>query len=84
MNIYTCMNEVLHLFLHMGMDLQDTSVGVNTYRPGKVVIACNCATWHIQCAQMPTCRTVLEGKIKISTLLSLPKRVMNPRDFFKA
>lgn len=86
MNIYTCANEVLHLFLqmHMGMDLQDTSVGVNRCRPGKIVIACNCVTWHIQCVQMPTCsRTVLKGKKK-STLLSLPKRVMNPRGFFKS
>lgn len=85
MNIYTCTNEVLHLFLqmHMGMDLQDTSVGVNRCRPGKIVIACNCVTWHIQCVQMPTCRTVLKGKIKVSTLLSHPRRVMSPRGFFK-
>lgn len=83
MNIYTCTNEVLHLFsqMHMGMDLQDTSVGVNRCRPGKIVIACNCATWHIQCVQIPTCRTVLKGKIKFSTVSSLPKRVTNPKGF---
>lgn len=85
MNIYEYTNEALHLFLHMymGMDLQDTRVGVNRCRPGKIVIVCNCATWHIQRVQMHTCRTLLKSKIKIFTFSSLPKRVMNPRDFFK-
>lgn len=72
MNVYAYTNEALHLFLHMhmGMDLQDTSVGVNRCRPGKIVIACNCATWHILCVQMHTSRTVLKSKIKISTFFS--------------
>lgn len=66
----------------MGMDLQDTSVGVNRCRPGKIVIACNCATWHRQGVQMPACRTVLKGKIKISTF---PKelQILRLGGFFK-
>lgn len=85
MNIYAYTNEALHLFLHMhvGMDLQDTNVGVNRCRPGKIVIACYCAIWHTQCVQTHTCGRVLKSKIKIYTFSSLPRRVMNPRVFFK-
>lgn len=75
MNIYAYTNEALSLFLHMhmGMDLQDTGVGVNRFRPGKIVIACNCATWHMQCIQRHTYRTVFKSKIKIPTFSSLSK-----------
>lgn len=47
--------------MRMGMDLQD-SVGVNRCRPGKIVIACNRAAWHIQCVQTETCETVFKVK----------------------
>lgn len=73
MNIYAYTNEALHLFLHMhmGVDLQGTSVGVNRRRPGKIVIACNCATWHIQCVQMHNLQNSIKKQNK-KFLPSLP------------
>lgn len=54
------------------MDLQDTSVGVNRCRPGKVVIA-----QHRGCTNTYLHSTGRKG-INTSALASLPKSVMNP------